>query len=296
VSQLIHLRQKIKSVQSTKKITHAVRLVSMSLYNKLEKLDKPLSQYAEAISNEFILLLSHAADWRHPVLFPDDTLDSRPLIIIAGTSKGLCGSLNSNLFRHIETSLTLKDHQKPHFVVIGQRAIKYVVEKNLGEIFRSYTELNSNNFIAIADDLINTIIKSDQPYSSVTFFNNKAHSFFSQKPQALSLIPMPFDLLREKTAKATVEEEDDNSFSEVIWEQDREEILNYLVIRYLRSSIIRQLFQGLRAEYAARFLAMENSTNSAEKILENLTRKYNKLRQSLITREITELAASFPAR
>ena len=74
----------------------------------------------------------------------------------------------------------------------------------------------------------------------------------------------------------------------MIWEQDVPVILDYLAIRYMRSAVIALLFQGLRAEQAARFLAMENSTKNAEKYLECLTLQFNKLRQGLITKEITE--------
>jgi F-type H+-transporting ATPase subunit gamma len=82
----------------------------------------------------------------------------------------------------------------------------------------------------------------------------------------------------------------------ILWEQPQEEVLDFLAIRYLRSTIIQHIFQALRAEHAARFMAMENSTNNAEKYLDRLTLQFNKLRQSLITKEVSELSSSLPQR
>lgn len=297
MAQLTQLRQKIRSIQTTKKITHAIRLVSMSLYNKLDKLDAPLKNYTKNVKNLFIQLMSNAPQWKNSLLFPGDVLDKAPLYIIIATSKGLCGSLNSNLLRYLDSSLFIEKQQEPKFIAIGLRAIKVVKEKELGELVCSYAELSSNNFIAIADDLVDKIVHSSKHYSSVTFYSNHSVSFFTQKPGKMSLIPMSLEPLhdQEKNSNQIVEEQPEQE-SDLIWEQDDAQVLNYLSIRYLRSSIIHILFQALRAEHAARFLAMESSTNNAEKYLERLTLQLNKLRQAMITKEVSELSSGFPSR
>ncbi len=301
MSHLVQLRQKIRSIQSTKKITHALRLVSMSSYNKLDKANAPLNVYAQSVKTFFRDVLIYAPEWKSSLFFPQDILDSNPLYIIVATSKGLCGSLNSNLLRYLDTSLFIEKQQKPTFIAIGQKAISYVKEHDLGDLAWSYTELNSNNFIALADDLVDKITSNPTAYSSVSFFSSYAKSFFSQQAQKFTLIPMSLDISDktndiDKNKTQTTVNEDESSFDAPIWEQNKEQILDYLAIRYLRSSIINILFQALRAEHAARFLAMENSTNNAEKYLEKLTLQFNKMRQALITKEVSELSASFPVR
>jgi len=292
MSQLAPLRQKIRLIQTTKKITHAVRLVSMSFYNKLDKLNAPISTYAENVKSCFLDVLAHAPEWKSDLLFPDDAFDSRPLFIIISTSKGLCGSLNSNLIRYMESSLFIEKTQAPHFITIGQKATTFIKEKDFGEIICSYTEVNSHNFLTLADDLIDKVSNSGFRYSSVSFFSSVAKSFFAQMPSKFTLIPMSLDPIM----KQGVQEAEALEGTEPIWEQTQEEILEHLSIRYLRSSIINILFQAIRAEHAARFLAMENSTNNAEKYLERLTLQFNKMRQALITKEVSELSASFPVR
>lgn len=302
MSQLVPLKQKIRSIQTTKKITHAVRLVSMSFYNKLDKLNVPLQKYTKTIKDLFLDVLMHAPEWKSSLLFPQDIFDTMPLYIIVSTSKGLCGSLNSNLLRYIEKSLFVEKQQAPQFIVIGQKAIAFIKAGEFKSCISStYSELSSNNFIAIADDLVDKIINSGARYSSVTFYTSDAKSFFVQRPYKFTLIPMSLDPISDGSSKTTQADEgllheDDQSTSSPIWEQSSEDVLDFLSARYLRSAIIHVLFQALRAEHAARFLAMENSTNNAEKYLERLTLQFNKLRQSLITKEVSELTSSFPTR
>jgi F-type H+-transporting ATPase subunit gamma len=291
MSQLVQLRHKIRSIQTTKKITHAVRLISMSLYGKLEKINRPLENYTDRIKDFFLETLEQAPEtWHSELLFPEDLLDSRPLFIVIGTSKGLCGSLNSNLFKFVESSLVIEKHQAPAFIAIGLKAISFIKEKEWGELVCSYADLNSNNFLAISGDLIDRIANAPLPYSSVTFCHNTAKSFFTQMPKKSTLIPVRRD------SATSVEKDSDDMQDDVIWEQDKEAVLDYLSVCYVRCAITHLLFEALRAEHAARFLAMENSNNNAEKYLDRLTLQFNKLRQALITREVSELSASFPVR
>ena len=288
MSQLAQLRQKIRSIQTTKKITHAVRLISMSFYNKLERAHDPLRQYSDAIRDLFSYVQMRGGVWYNPVLCPRDVLDSSPLYIVVATTKGLCASLNSNLFRYLEQALFIDKNQKPVFIAIGQKAINYLRESNHGELVATYSDIDSNNFIALADDLIEKILHSSVVYSSVSVFSNEARSFFLQKPSKSTIIPLP---VTNTTGVEAMEDSD-----EVIWEQPQNEVMDDLALRYLRSRMIYLFFQAISAEHAARFMAMENSTNNAEKYLERLTLQFNKLRQSLITKEISELSSGLPQR
>lgn len=293
MSQLIYIKQKIRSIQTTKKITHAVRLVSMSFYNKLDKFESPLKYYTKNVKNLFLSLLPYAPDWKNETLFSSDLFDASPLIIIVSTSKGLCGSLNSNLFHYVEKALFIEKHQKPHFIAVGQKAVTFIREKGFSELIATYPELGSNNFIALAEDLVNKILTNKTAYSSVTFYANEPRSFFIQRPYKFTLTPVSLEPI---TSDKTEVEEQFIGIDSPIWEQSTDDIFNYLTVCYLKSTIMYLLFQSLRAEHAARFLAMENSTNNAEKYLEALNMQFNKLRQALITKEVAELSSSFPSR
>ncbi len=289
MSQLAQLKQKIKSIQATKKITHAVRLVSMSFYAKLDKQRDPLLVYMNNVRDLFFYF-ANKSDWIDPVLFPDDVLDQRPLVIVVATSRGLCGSLNSNLFRYISKSLFFESHQEPEFVAIGQKAIKFIKQNNLGKIAYSYNELTLQNLTTITEDLLEKLFYEKKHYSSVAFFSNELRSFFVQRPIKTTIIPTCLDKddlsdIQESGIEA-IEYDDD-----IIFEQKTEELAKFLGSMYLRSVITKTLFQSLISERAARFSAMDSSCTNAEKILERLTIQYNKLRQALITKEVAELSS-----
>ncbi len=292
MSQLAYLRQKIKSIQTTKKVTHAIRLVSMSLYSKLEKQDATLKYYTQTVRNLFKDHLQYAPDWKNDVLLPNDLLDTKPLFIVVSSSRGLCGSLNSNLLRYLESAVFIKEHQKAQFITVGTKAHKFIKERNWGEITYSYNELNGNNFITIADSLVEKITNNQLHYSSVSLLGSERRSFFSQRPRKVTLIPLVIDQAKTQE-QPIIDAPNHNHEEEIIWEQRNEDILEVLSIGYLRCSIIDMLFQSLLSEYAARFIAMDGSTTNAEKYLEQLTLQFNKARQAAITREVSELSAGF---
>jgi F-type H+-transporting ATPase subunit gamma len=292
VSHLVQLREQIKAVQTTKKITHAVRLVSMSMYSKLEKFTTPHKTYFESIANFFTALLERKTGWDHPVFNSDDVLDARPLFIIIATSKGLCGSLNSNLFRFLEQSIFPQPHQKAEFIVLGLRGIRYIKERSWGEVVYAYPELNSNNYTTIAEDIVNRIVNSNNNYSSVTFFGSRLQSFFQQQPKKMCLLPLRHDDLGLFEPDSAVVVDQEKLDEDTILEQKIEDLLEYTAASYTYAYVSNVLFQAILAEHAARFLAMDSSTTNAEKYLEKLTLQYNKIRQAVITKEVAELSSN----
>ena len=292
VSHLVQLREQIKAVQTTKKITHAVRLVSMSMYSKLEKFAISHKTYFESITNFFISLLRRKNPWQHAIFNSDDILDSTPLFIVVSTSKGLCGSLNSNLFRFLEQSIYLQANQKADFIVIGERGIRYIKECAWGDIVYAYPDLNSNNYTTIAEDIVDRIVTSNKNYSSVTFFGSHLKTFFQQQPKKMSLLPLKQDNLglfdKDSLAVSINESLDEDA----ILEQDIDDLLEYTAVSYISAFVLNVLFQAILAEHAARFFAMDSSTTNAEKYLERLTLQYNKIRQAIITKEVSELSSN----
>ena len=284
MSHLIQLREQIKTIQTTRKITHAVRLVSMSLYGKLEKKNTLLGNYCSRLVRTYSLLRAQKPSWQNATFYPQDSLDSKPLIIIIATTKGLCGSLNANLFRNLEQTNFIGEHQSPSYIVVGLRAIKFFKQHNIGPVIHSYAELNSNNYSSIADDLMSKITTNTPAYSSVVFYSNILKTFFTQQCVRQTLIPLP-------SLQSNELENDSERYNDIIWEQEPDTILTKVATKYAHSFIINILFQALLAEHAARFLAMDTSTSNADNYLERLMMDYNKTRQYLITREVAELTA-----
>lgn len=282
MAKLTQLRQKIKSIKTTKKITHAVRLVSMSSYSRLEKQKDSLQIYNNSMFQLFCYAKAHNPEWKNKILMPNDILDSNPLFIIVATTRGLCGSLNANLLRYLEKTLILEPHQKANLIIIGTKAQKFIPELNLpksAKVILSFNMINSSNYQSLSKQIIEIIYKQKQPYSSVTFFSNKIKNFFTQHPKKTTIIPM------------TVKTEEEIKTKDLIWTENSSTITNSLAMGYLESTISDILFNAILSEQASRFLAMDSATNNAESYVEQLTLQYNKTRQALITREVSELSS-----
>jgi len=291
VSKKVYIRQKIKSIQTTKKITHAIRLVSMSLYSKLEHQAQHTRVYVDTLSDSFGSLLKHKADWQSPALAMWQRADACKICVIVGTSKGLCGSLNSNLFRYVSQEISTEDAKNIKFITIGQKASTFVRDHLNGDIIFSYNDFNSNNYHLIASDLITKVNDLKVCFSSVYFYFTEPKSFFLQKPLKFRLLPLSEEAFSRngKSAQAPAYKQS----QDMIWEQNSSVILDFVLIRFIKSRISYIFLRSLISEYTARFIAMDSSTTNAEKYLEKLTLQYNKIRQGTITREISELCASF---
>ena len=284
MAQLTQLKRKIHAIETTKKITHAIRLVSMASYSKLEKQINFLKSYQKNISYTFSQLLNiQQSEWTNNILFPNDILDQTPLIIIISSSKGLCGSFNSNLMRFLEKKLILENNQKPKFITIGNKAQKEIELKNIGKIILKFNELSYGSLDDIGEKITKNIYQNNGSYSSVSFYNNKLINFFIQRPQKTTLIPMIMDFKNM---------EEKNIELDPMWGQKEPVILDFISEKYIKSSILDILFQSLISENASRFLAMDSSNTNAKKLLEKLTLQFNKSRQGLITREVSELCAN----
>jgi F-type H+-transporting ATPase subunit gamma len=305
MSQLVHLRRRIKSIKTTKKITYAMRLISMSLYGKLEKRSASLTYYQDTIRALYLKLIGQNQEWQNQTLFSQDPLASTPLVILVASSKGLCGSFNSNLFKYFNHAYYAQEHQNPAFITVGTKATQFIThekahstENKIGPLIAHYDDLSSNNYLDIARLIVDHIVMREGRYASVTTYSNHFKNFFIQKPEKHLIAPLDFDSTQSKknsANKSSLGTLDNELFDtdNIIFEQDILETMNQLFVQYLHASIQHILFQSLIAEQAGRFIAMDNATTNANKILDKVTLQYNKARQAAITRELTELSASF---
>ena len=285
MSKLIQLRQRIKVIETIQKITHAMRLISMSVHSHLKRDESALTTYIQSLEKTFAKLQLHAENWSHPIIRPQKTVNQNTLIIIVGSQKGLCGSFNLNLFRlcdnYIKNSPTSRQ-ENSHFIGVGQKAVDFLKDRKVQNIEQTYTKFTPQRLPEIAQKITDTILHAKQPYSSVIILSNEFKSFFNQKPRIYTLIPC---------VSQTTE---GNSISDdILWDQSPEILLDELAHQYIEGHIHFVLFESLLAEHAARFVSMDTSTRNADSLLDIAKLQYNKLRQAKITKELTELVGSF---
>src|SRR5215475_10001391 len=224
---------------------------------------------------------SQATDFTHPLLEPRE-VHKRAVILIGG-DKGLCGALNSNLFR----AASGFDPQTTIFITGGRRAAQWVA-RTRRKLVAEFAYGDSPRYAeakAIAAAARDLFLKHevDQVQVIATRFINT----LSQEPISLEFLPV---------GKITglklplTEEELTTSPVEFIFEPNAEEFLGYLLSHYLSIYIYQVLLNAKASEQSARMVSMKNATDSAEHLIKELSLEYNQLRQGNITKELLEIA------
>ncbi len=283
MSKLIQLRQRIKAIETIKKITHAMRLIAMSSHSQLKHSQPTISAYTRQLESIFQQLRLHAPQWHHPILEPDQAHSKKTALIIVGSQKGLCGSFNNNLFKLATKELNKLDESEINLIPVGQKVVDFA--KNFSRVTNkhSYEKFSIRRVSEIANEITHTLFHMTTPYKSVLVISNTFKSFFTQYPKITQIIP------QSNTVPHNIPEEKDN----LIWEQNAQESLNDLAFSYVSAQIQILLFNSLLSEHAARFVSMDSATRNANGILEATKLEYNKLRQAKITKELTELTGSY---
>lgn len=277
MAQLIQMRQRIKAIETIKKITQAMRIISMSLHGRLKNKQTAISRYKDGIHALFFTLMRNNPTWINPF---DHPKSDKKLIIVIGSNKGLTGNFNTSLFKFFENKSAKA--QSADYIAIGKKAVEYLKNKKNVSIIKSYTDVSFNTLFSITQEISATIEQAN--YTSVNVYSNKIRNFFIQKPHVTQLLPFAVE------KDSGLHQFD---MSDYIWEQKPEEILNLLAKMMINADIQYLIFESLLAEQAARFVSMDSSTRNAKNLLDETKLQYNKLRQAKITKELTELTGSF---
>lgn len=284
MSKLIQLRQRIKVIETIQKITHAMRLISMSIHTHLKHKEDAITTYLHTLDALFAQLQLYAPKWTHPIIHPTNKPGQKTLIILIGSQKGLCGSFNLNLFKLCDHCM--KDVPQfqgdDEFIGVGQKAVDFLKNSNLSPIVGTYEKFSPQKLLSIAQDITHTVLNATPIYNGVIILSNEFKSFFNQKPRAFTLIPFVSQTIKGKEVP-----------DDIMWEQTPKELLDGLVHQYIEAQIHFKLFESLLAEHAARFVSMDTATQNADGLLDVAKLQYNKLRQAKITKELTELSGSY---
>lgn len=286
MSKLIQIRQRIKAIETIKKVTHAMRLISMSSHSRLRAKQEQLQKYRNEIHTLFSKLQTFAPEWQNKIINP--TNKKTTLFILVGSQKGLCGTFNANLFSKFPAYLAEDTSTDFTIIGVGKKAVDYLHAQYPSTITKTFDTFTTRTMISIALDLTDTIMEQQIPYARVVMVSNEFSGFFKQKPRASILIPS-----HEATLEKTNMEAQAPPVEGYIWKHQANKILDVLARQYIEAQIYSLLFESMLAEQAARFVSMDSSTRNAQSLLESTKLGYNKLRQAIITKELTELSSNF---
>ena len=279
------IRTKIGSVKNTQKITKAMEMVAASKLRKTQQRMQASRPYAEHIRTVIGHLAEANPDRAHPFLTSREI--KRVGYIVISTDRGLCGSLNVNMFRRIlgELRRWQGDNVEVDLCLIGAKAMAFF-RRLKTNIVSATSHVGEAPKVA---DLIGAITSMTAAYEKGEIDRLfLVHSVFvntmSQAPEITTLLPVE-----------PVDRDALQTHWDYIYEPEPTELLDSVVMRYIESQVYRAAVENVACEMAAKMVAMKSATENAGKFIEQLQLKYNKARQAAITQEIAEIVGGAAA-
>ncbi len=280
------IRTKISSVKNTQKITKAMEMVAGSKMRKAQDRMHAARPYARKIRN-VISHLGHAhPEHRHEYLIVREEIRRIGLIVVS-TDRGLCGGLNSNLFREIIRQLKQWEDlgKEVDLCVIGVKAVGFFSRIG-GRILGQATHLGDKPSV---DDLIGTVkimldAYTEEKIDQLFIASNEFVNSMTQTPQIEQILPV----------KQSGEDELKH-YWDYIYEPDAKEVLDHLLQRYIESLVYQDVIENIACEQAARMVAMKSASDNAGTLIDELQLIYNKARQAAITQELSEIVSGAAA-
>ena len=276
------LRDRIRSMKNTEQITKAMKQVAAAKIRRADALQKQSRPYADAIAKMLQDLLAAVGTIDHPYMRPG--AEGAPVgVILMTADKGLAGSFNANLIRVVETMT--RESRNLRFYTVGNKARNAVKRLAFdGErawSLQSPDKLNVAREVAAAasDDFVNGRV------SKVLLVSAKLVSMMSQRPETRQLLPVAAD----EQPKA------EGPRNAVEFEPSAEAVLSRLLPKYLEFTLFAAMLETDASFYAAQLIAMNNASDNAKKLIDQLTVAMNNARQASITTEILEIVSGADA-
>ncbi len=280
------IRTKIKSIQNTQKITRAMEMVAASKMRKAQERMNASRPYAEKIRSVIGHLAQAHPEYRHPYMQKKESVKKVGLIIVS-SDRGLCGGLNTNLFKAALTAMKQWREQgaEVELCVIGSKASNFF--KRLGTIKAQATHLGDAPALT---DLIGTVKVMLDAFDNgeldrIDLIYNRFVNTMTQSPQVDQLLPIEADEIDEEL----------KHHWDYIYEPEAKEVLTDLLVRFVESQVYQGVVENVACEQAARMVAMKAASDNAGNLINELQLVYNKARQAAITQEISEIVAGAAA-
>ncbi len=279
------IRNKIKSVKNTQKITKAMEMVAASKMRRAQERMRQTRPYGEKIRSVCSHLVASNTEYRHSFLIEQTEVKAEGYIVIT-SDKGLCGGLNTNALRLLIA--TNKDNENSLFTVIGGKGANFI--QRLGaNIISQYVAFGDK---PDAGDLLGAVKAMLDAYrngeiSRVNLVYTRFLNTVKQEPVCEQLLPVP---------KESLEDEQTKKFTwDYLYEPSADSVIDLLLSRYIEAVVFQSLAENIASEQAARMVAMKAATDNAGNLIDELQLAYNKSRQASITQEIAEIVGGAAA-
>ena len=285
------IRNKIKSVQNTRKITKAMEMVAASKMRKAQERMRQARPYADKVRNIAAHLSEANPEYRHPYLVRRPELKGVGLIVVT-TDKGLCGGLNTNVLRI--TLAKLREYEgkgvKTQITAIGNKGLGFANRAG-AKVVSHLTQLGDTPHLERLIGPVKVQLDAyeageiDAVYLCFTKFINT----MKQEPVVVQLLPLTSDRLEQSDAERAAYGWD------YIYEPDAQSVVDELLIRYVEALVYQAVAENMASEQSARMVAMKSASDNAKNVIAELQLTYNKARQAAITKELSEIVGGAAA-
>lgn len=274
------IKRKIKSVNSTMQITKAMKLVSTAKLRKNRNRVDITKPYFETVFDTVTGIVASKKNIKHDLLEERDI--KKTLYIVITSDRGLCGGYNTNALK--KAVRDIENPEKATFITIGKKAYEYLRNRKY-DIYKHYLGISESPEFSDAQSIAKESLRlfEREKADEIKLVYTRLISTISQEATLLKLLP--------------IEKREDIQTSDefVNYEPSPEIVLDYLIPKYIESTIYGALVESAASEQASRRIAMENATDNAQEMIEDLTLTFNQARQSAITQEISEIVSGAEA-
>ena len=281
------LRTKIKSVENTKKITKAMEMISVSKMRKAQERMRAARPYSEKVRNIAANLGKANPEYVHPFMKTNDAKSVGYIMVT--TDKGLCGGLNTNLFRAV--TLKLRDAQSagqtPLTVAIGGKGLGFLGRIG-AKVVSHVTHLGDKPHLEKLIGPVKVLLDaySEGKIKAVYLCYTRFVNTMKQESVVEQLLPLTADRMQA--------DKDQHSW-DYLYEPDAQTVIDELLVRYVEALVFQAVAENMASEHSARMVAMKSATDNAGSVIGELKLIYNKTRQAAITKELSEIVAGAAA-
>ncbi len=279
------IRRRIRSVEKTKQITKAMRIVAATKFKKAEQRLKESRPYSDKLNSMLSNLSKVVGEYQHELLNPRSV--QTQLLVVIGSDKGLCGSYNAGLIRKAEEFLKAPDHKIKKVVTVGKKMFM-ALQKRGYSIVKDYSDFGGKVQYDQIINIMQFLVQGFQfrSWDEVIILYSAFKSAVSNVPTLIPLLPIAWQDSSDSQDHVSID---------YIFEPSPKEILDQLIPKLLNFKFFYYMAEALTSEHSARMVSMQNATENATDMIQRLTLVRNKVRQATITKEISEIVGGVEA-
>ena len=278
------IKARIDSVKSTSQITKAMDVVSSTKFKRFQTLTLKSRRYSNALDETFENIVSSLQGEKH-ILFDGKSEVKKICIITMTSDRGLCGSFNNNALKELEKLVKKfqKDGKDVSVISLGKKGRDFCKRRNI-DIDSEYVQMIPETVFEKAKNISEEIVQfyTNGIYDEVYLIYSKFISAISYELSVEKLLPVAKNVTEKKV-------------KEYLFEPTKEKVLEVFIPKRLNIKLYQALLENTASEHSARMTAMKNASDNASDMIDRLTLEYNRIRQAIITQELSEIVGGSDA-